>query len=160
MKFSNSIWVICVATLLLTGCSVGDTNEPSSSNSTQSTPTESTSSISSECLPVSESLLAAINQGVLGVDPSNSLTRAYAVVAPERENVWFVAAAIAGPGIKEGEAIGVWATNRGADDSSPGVIFSVDGFAKNFSDWGDGGSNIGLSSAEKGVQDAINCFSD
>jgi hypothetical protein len=112
-----------------------------------------------DCLPVADSLIAAIQDGVDDVEASNTISRAAAVKAPERENVWFIAAEILGDGIEPGQAIGVWGTNRGADDSESGLLFSVDGFAKEFSSWGSTeGTDFEISGAEAGIKEAKACL--
>lgn len=114
-----------------------------------------------ECLAVAESLRLAIEDGVDDLDSGNSVTRAAAVKAPnfESENIWFVAAEIAGNGIEPGQVIGVWATNRGADDSQSGLIFSVDGGAKNFSSWGSTeGTDIEIAGNAAGIAEARACL--
>jgi len=112
-----------------------------------------------ECLAVADSLRLAIEDGVDDVASSNSLTRAVAVKAPTLENVWFVAAEIAGDGIEPGEVLGVWATNRGADDSEPGILLSVDGGAKAFSIFvSTEETNIDVSPTTTGVAEARACL--
>ena len=122
-------------------------------------PGASSKSTAEGCLEVADSLLAAIGAGVTGLDNSNSVIRAAAVKSPDFAEVWFVAAEIAGPGIEKGEVVGVWATNRGADNSRPGLIMSVDPYAKAFSDWGDAAStDAKISAGDRSVDLAKACL--
>ena len=69
-------------------------------------------------------------------------------------NVWFLAADIQGPGM-DGREMGVWATN---EPGGGGTLFSVNSFAKTFSEWGDGGrTTANLSMADDGAREAWNC---
>jgi phage-related tail fiber protein len=123
--------------------------------SAASEPPESTGT----CLAISARLLEAIDAGVKDVQGSNSVSQAAAYRAPERANVWFVAAEINGPGISSGEAIGVWASNFGVEGNDFGSLFSIDGIANAFSSWGSTeGTGFEISRFEKGVQEARDCL--
>jgi hypothetical protein len=54
------------------------------------------------------------------------------------------------------EQVGVWAKN--GDLAEPGVILSVDGFAKQFTDWSDGAkTDAELRQSDDGVSEARDC---
>jgi hypothetical protein len=61
-------------------------------------------------------------------------------------------------GLSDAE-IAVFATSDTnlSDDTVDGPIFAADGFAKNFSDWGDN-SNLNLSTVTAGVSEAKECL--
>jgi hypothetical protein len=111
-----------------------------------------------ECVTPTQAHIDGIAEGLVGA--GNALTRAAAIRATEREDVWFIAAEIAGPGIEPGQAIGLWATNSDiSGDRITGMTISVDGFAKEFSQWPDGGASaFALSQFEDGAQEALDCL--
>lgn len=70
--------------------------------------------------------------------------------------VWMIAAEIEGPGVDGDSQIATWASN--GLDASTGLILSVDGFAKEFSDWPDGSkTDAGTSQSDDGVAEAKAC---
>ncbi len=113
-----------------------------------------------DCITVAQSTIDAINTGVTAVEPGNSITEAYAIKAGERENAYFVAAAITGDGLNTGDAQALWVTNDDVTvDPHSGLVFSVNGGALAFSDWGDGTkTDAAFSSTEDGAQDALDCI--
>ena len=93
-------------------------------------------------------MLSAIEQG-LTVTGGGSLSNGQVVRSDDFENVYFVAAQIEGEGMED--SVGVWATN---DPGGDGTIFSAEGFAREFSDWGDG---PGFSPSDDGLDEARDC---
>jgi hypothetical protein len=92
----------------------------------------------SRCERASDVLLGAIETG-LTVTAGGSLRSGFGVRSDDFERVWFVAAEIDGPGMEDAGDVGVWATNTAPDVQNAadiGLIFAVDGFAQEFSDWG------------------------
>jgi hypothetical protein len=81
------------------------------------------------CEAAPEALVTAVSAGLVA---GTSLTGARMVRDPEREDIWLVAAELDGPGITGEGEIGVWATDRPDD---PTMIWSVDAFALQFSEW-------------------------
>lgn len=59
----------------------------------------------------------------------------YVVKSNDFDNVYFCATRLSGPGISD-DCVGVWAIS--GDKESPGMTFSVNGIAKQFSDYPDG----------------------
>lgn len=114
------------------------------------------SELESRCVPASQAQIDRVRVGVKGVQESNDITSVYAVRSNDYERVWFVAAEITGPGIQPKDAVGLWAISGELDE--PGLTLSVDGFAKEFSDWGDGTkTDAELSMFDDGAQDALDC---
>lgn len=110
----------------------------------------------SRCEIVPPELLAAIASG-LSVAGGGTLREAQAVKSADYTKAWFVAAEIDGPGLEGDGDIGLWVTN--GLDSSYGLIYSVDGVANEFSDWGDGGAtDAGFSQFDDGAQEAVDCL--
>jgi hypothetical protein len=102
------------------------------------------------CSPAPSTLLAAISQGL--TVSGGGLGAGYVVKSNDFSKVWMVAAEINGPGMEGAGDIGVWATN---DPSGGGMIFAVDGMAKEFSDWADGSTtDAKLSLSDDGVSAA------
>ena len=138
---SRIVFVLAaVAVLMLAGCSAAPDVVPSAETvevvpDTSETATPEAETV--ECVGVAQSTVDAINVGVAGIEPSNNITSAVAVRAGERENAWFVAATINGDGITD--VVGLWATNDDITvDPYSGSMFSVNGEASAFSDWGTG----------------------
>ena len=81
------------------------------------------------CEAAPAALVTAVSEGLVA---DTSLTGARIVRDPEREDIWLVAAELDGPGITGEGEVGVWATDRPDD---PTMIWSVDAFALQFSEW-------------------------
>ncbi len=108
---------------------------------------------SSRCVPVAPAVVRAISQG-LTISGGGGIRGAKAVKSRDFSNVYFVSARLIGPGL-DGSDTATWATNR---IKSIGLIFSVDGFAKEFSDWGDGGqTDAHLSMNNDGAAESRRC---
>jgi hypothetical protein len=111
----------------------------------------------SRCEPAGSAQSEAIRIGVKGVADYNDVaSQAWAVRSNDFVGVWFVATEITGPGIDPGEVIGVWA--MGGEKESPAGIFSVNAYALEFSDWGDGPrSDAGFSMEDDGAREVEAC---
>jgi hypothetical protein len=109
------------------------------------------------CVPASPAQIEYIQTGIKDIDQNNDVTsNIWAVHSNDFENIWFVAAEIQGSGIQPKEAIGVWAIS--GDPASPGIILSVDGFAKNFSIYPDGSTTDAQTAmSDDGAQEALAC---
>jgi hypothetical protein len=141
--------------LLLAAC--GGTETAESDNRTESPQaTAAPTTVTGRCEKVSSAVLNAIAEG-LTVTGGGTLRGGYAVKSKDFSKVYMVAADIQGTGMESTGEIGVWATNS---LDGTGLIFAVDGLAKEFSDWGHGDTtdaNITLSS--DGVAEAKECAS-
>jgi hypothetical protein len=84
---------------------------------------------SSSCTSAPSAAVHAISTGLLG---GTNLSRTAMVADPERQNVYLIAGEIDGPGVDGAGQVGVWATNKPSD---PVVIYAVDPYAGQFSDW-------------------------
>lgn len=105
------------------------------------------------CLDVSPALVEAIESG-LNVTGGGSIGRAAAVRSGAHQNAFYVAAEIRGAGIDG--TIGVWATNN---LDAQGMLYSVDGYANEFSDWGDGRTtDAAFSMSDPGAREARTCL--
>lgn len=107
---------------------------------------DSSTSNRSACLVVSVEKRQAISDGL---ESGLSIRNARAVRSDDYERVYMIAAQVHGPGI-DGE-IGVWASN---DHRNPGLIYAVDGIAREFSDWG---TLPDSSATDDGVAEARRC---
>ena len=97
-----------------------------------------------------------VRQGIKQVEANNDALQGFAVRSGDYESVWFVAAQITGPGIDSLKPIGLWAMSGELD--SPTTVFSVDGMAKQFSNWSDGTeAEPELSMFDDGAQEALSC---
>lgn len=84
------------------------------------------------CLAVPTALIDAINTGIEG---SAHISRAAAVRSDDFETLYFVAGELDGSEAIDGPGdIGVWVTN--SLTAGGGLIFALDGYAHQFSDWG------------------------
>lgn len=109
------------------------------------------------CLRVPRPIQQAI---AAGIKPETGVTLSgfRAFRSEDFERIWMVGAALNGPGL-DGSDVAVWATNQFRDPPDfTGLIFSADGFAKEFSDYGDRGGEF--SSVDQGVEEVRNCVRD
>ena len=122
-----------------------------------STPAPSASAPSADrCLAVSAKKLKNIAIG-LTVSAGGSLTNGFAVKSNDYAEVWFIAAVIDGPGMGNG-VVGIWASNR--LEANDGLIFAIDGFADEFTDWGLGSTtDANITQNDDGAQEAAQCAS-
>lgn len=135
------IVVLVGAVLGITGCG--------SSSSSSEAPSDT-----SRCLDVPPSIVAAIEEG-LTVTGGGSLRLAQAVRSDDFLRVYFISADIQGSGLTATDDVGTWSTNK---LENHGVIFAVDEMAKEFSEWGDGGStDAHLSMTDDGAQESVDC---
>lgn len=129
---------------------VGD--PPRSIASATSTHRPATPTPASRCQPAPAILLDSIAEG-LTVTGGGSLRNGWTVRSDDFEKAHFVAAEITGAGMDG--TVGLWVTNN---PNNPTMLFSVDAFAKEFSDWGDGGStDAAFSQIDDGAKEARNC---
>lgn len=138
--------IALAAALPLAGCGGSETadtsEEPPSGGETATQQAD-------RCRDVPQARIDAIASGLdksAGVSAGN----AAAVRSRDYEKMWMVAIELNGPGL-DGEK-GVWTTNRLEEQ---GLVFAVDGIAKEFSDWGDGGP---FSVVDDGVAEAKHCL--
>ena len=108
------------------------------------------------CLEVSETLVDSIGYGF---DSSKLTGRAAGFRASQYADVKFVAVEFIPGGLSDPE-VAVFGTNDDdiGDISLNGLIIAVDGFAKEFSDWGDA-PGIGLSITDEGAEESKECLS-
>jgi hypothetical protein len=146
---------LACAVLMVAAC--GGTETAESDNRTESPQaTAAPTTVTGRCEKVSSALLNAIAEG-LTVTGSGTLRNGYAVKSKDFSKVYMVAADIQGAGMEGNGEVGVWATNS---LDATGLIFAVNGLAKEFSEWGHGDTtdaNITLSS--DGVAEAKECAS-
>lgn len=71
-----------------------------------------------------------------GVKSPYRMTNAYTARSKAHKNAWFIAARLTGPGMDDRPRVAVWMHLRGPDD--PGLLMSVNSYAKDFSEWADG----------------------
>jgi hypothetical protein len=108
------------------------------------------------CERVSSAVLNAIAEG-LTVSGSGTLRNGYAVKSKDFSKVYMVAADIQGVGMEGEGEVAVWATNS---VDGTGLIFAVDGLAKEFSDWGHGDeTDANITQSSDGVSEAKECAS-
>ena len=90
-----------------------------------------------------------------------TLSDVWVTKSDDFENVWFVGAKLNGLGLDEDTHVAVWATsliNEDGEYTGTGLIFSVGGFANEFSDWGDGGStDAEMSLSDDGAEEVQEC---
>jgi hypothetical protein len=149
-------WVgLALATVMLAGC--GGTETAERDNRTESPQaTAAPTTVTGRCEKVSSALLNAIAEG-LTVTGGGTLRNGYAVKSKDFAKVYMVAADIQGVGMEGDSDIGVWATNS---LDGAGLIFAVDGRAKEFSDWGHGDTtDANITQSSDGVSEAKECAS-
>lgn len=112
----------------------------------------------SRCITASSAQVEAIRAGVKDIADTNDIKSGWAVKSNDFDNVWFVAAKIYGPGIENGSDPGVWAIS--GDLNNPGMILSVNGYAKEFSSYPDASkTDASITTADDGAKDALLCAS-
>jgi hypothetical protein len=115
-----------------------------------------TSTANTRCVSSSSAQLDSIRAGVKDIDPNNDVKTGWAVKSNDFDNVWFVSAKIYGTGMKNGSGPGVWAVS--GDQNSPGMILSVDGYAKQFSSYPDAGkTDASITMSDDGANEAQSC---
>lgn len=102
------------------------------------------------CEAASPQLIAAISTG-LKIQGGGSLRAGQAAKSTALEKVWMVSADLEGPGLTAKDNLATWATNVLAGGGS---IFSVDAFAREFSQWGSG---PGFALSDPGVAESRAC---
>ena len=139
--------------LALAACGGTDSgSDTSSSPPADTSGGASSSSPDNDCLKVSRAMVNGLNEGLQhGV----KITRAAAVKAQGFHNVYFIAGKLKGPGVDD---TGVWATNHGLKPGD-GLIFSVDGMAREFSVWPDADVPIfSADASDPNVDRALECL--
>lgn len=130
---------------LLAGCAGTAAGEADEAVSTSAAPT-------AECTQAPQALLDRIATGALdgtGVVPLTGQV----YLSPDYGKVYFVAMRFTATGVED--QTGVWATN-GLDS---GITMSVDGFAKEFTDWPDSATtDAAIASTDPAVAVAIGCL--
>jgi hypothetical protein len=105
---------------------------------------------------VPKALVEAIATGLI-VPGGGMLRQAQAVKSGDFDDVYFVSAEIDAAGLEGLGDIGTWAKS-GPLRVGGGSIYSVDGVAKEFSDWGDGGkTDAQLSMEDDGAAASQEC---
>lgn len=107
------------------------------------------------CLEVSTTLLDGIGQGF---DGSTLTGKAAGFDAPDFADVRFITLEFIPNGDSDSQTA-LFATNDDnlSDDVINGLIIPVDGFALEFSDWGEA-KNLDISSSDKGAAESRNCL--
>jgi len=107
------------------------------------------------CLEVSTTLLDGIGQGF---DGSTLTGKAAGFDAPDFADVRFITLEFIPDGESDAQTA-LFATNDDnlSDDVINGLIIPVDGFALEFSDWGDA-KNLDISASDKGAAESRNCL--
>jgi hypothetical protein len=148
---------LTIAACLLSLAACGGTETAESDNRTESPQaTAPPTTVTGRCEKVSSAVLNAIAEG-LTVTGGGTLRNGYAVKSDDFSKVYMVAADIQGAGMEGDNEIGVWAT-KSLD--SAGLIFAVDGVAKEFSDWGHGDTtDAHITQSSDGVSEAEECAS-
>lgn len=151
----HRLLALTCAALVLAACSGTETAE--SNNRTESPEaTGPPTTVVGRCERVSSAVLNAIAEG-LTVSGSGTLRNGYAVKSKDFSRVYMVAADIQGVGMEGEGEVGVWATNS---LDGTGLIFAVDGLAKEFSDWGHGDeTDANITQSSDGVSEAKECAS-
>lgn len=125
---------------------------PATTPSPTPTVTEQPVVASADCVDAPTALLERIATGALDGTGMKPVTgKAY--LSPDYGKVYFVAVRFAATGVED--QTGVWATN-GLDT---GITMSVDGIAKNFTDWPDAATTgAKIKSTDPAVAVAIGCL--
>lgn len=139
--------------LLLIACAVTSPNLLTSAQAPTPKPANE------RCIIPDQAVIDWISLGLLPED-GTYLRHVWAVKSDDFKNVWFVAADIEGPGMDSDDEIAIWATNALTEDGKPqpdggGAVFSVEAFAREFSDWPTG--DFSLLDDYDGMDEAKDC---
>ena len=110
----------------------------------------------SRCIPASAQQITGILSSIKNINSSNDLKTVWTVKSNSFKNIWFVSALIYGPGMADGKGPGVWAVS--GDPANPGTILSVDGFAKQFTEFPDAAkTTTAITMNDDGAQQSADC---
>lgn len=142
--------ILACAAALVAGC--GSTSTSSNSSESQSSSSGDKSSGGSRCHRFPKSRVRDLASGLQhGATPMPATARY--VRSDDYKRVYFVAVKLRIPGA--GTEVGTWATNRVGGDAG---FFAVDGIAKEFSDWGDGGTtDANITINDDGADESKEC---
>ena len=130
-------------------------DEPDQAEAAQPSEPQEAETKSERCLDVPPGIVDTILSG-LTVTGGGSLRDGQMVRSNDFEAIWFVSSGIDGSQMEGDGEIGTCATNTPKDGY--GLTYSVDGYAKEFSDWGDGGkTDAALSMSDDGADESKTC---
>ena len=131
---------------------------PSDTSTGSSTPLEDIQDAPQPTSIACEELGPALTEALatsLTVQGGGTIRSARAARSDAHERAYYVTAEIDGPGLESTGDVGLWATNSLTD---PGLIFSVNSMAREFSSWGDGRSTqAAFSASDAGAVAALSC---
>lgn len=162
MKTKVGVTVAAATVVLLAGCAGSDSGDDAATGSSSTAKSSSSSKTSEKTEAASdkcEKITKAFGQAILDGAPEDGNQLKYvkgaAVKSAEHEKAYYVAITFDdGTGI--GEETGIW----GATNLKTGPFRSVDGFAKEFTQWPAGDAAGGdMTVADKGATDAKDCVS-
>lgn len=160
MKIKVGVTVAAAAVVvLLAGCAGGESGSGGGSStakgSSSSQTSEKTEAASDKCEEITKAFGRAILDGAPEDGNQLKYVKGAAVKSEEHEKAYYVAITFDdGTGI--GEETGIW----GATNLKTGPFRSVDGFAKEFTQWPAGDAAGGdMTVADKGATDAKDCVS-
>jgi hypothetical protein len=152
VKRGSLLVAILVCVFLVGGC--GDDDSGGDQGEAETAGQEAPAS--GGCEDVPKALVEAIATGLI-VPGGGMLRQAQAVKSGDFDDVYFVSAEIDAAGLEGLGDIGTWAKS-GPLRVGGGSIYSVDGVAKEFSDWGDGGkTDAQLSMEDDGAAASQEC---
>lgn len=143
----------------LVGCGGSTARDDTPTAPTQPTAAAPTAPVqasqaTSRCVPAPEPLVAAISDG-LDIAGGGSIEHVQAVKSDDFEQAWFIAGDLQGASLNQAGPIAVWVTN---EIDGTGMIYSVNSFATEFSQWGDGGTtDAEFSMTDDGANEAEDC---
>lgn len=106
------------------------------------------------CVPASSAQISDLRESIKYKADYNDIESTYMVRSNDYQKVYFVAAQITGPGLDN--IIGVWAIT--GDPDTPGMFFSVNGYAHVFSGFGIGSTTDANFTMDKhGAEEAYFC---
>jgi hypothetical protein len=153
VKRSALLFTAALVVLSAGGCGGDDGESVAPAGET----TTEDATASDRCRNVPPGLVQGIETGLTLTGGGGTLSNAKAVKSNDFKRVYFISADIDGPGLEGPDDIGTWAKS-GPLRVGGGLILSVDGVAKEFSDWGDGAkTDAQLSMEEDGAEESKEC---
>lgn len=160
MKTKEGVTVAAATVMLLAGCAGSDSGDEAAKGSSSTAKSSSSSKTSEKAEAASdkcEDITKAFGQAILDGAPEDGNQLKYvkgaAVKSEEHEKAYYVAITF-DDGTGLGEETGIWASTN----LETGPFRSVDGFAKEFTQWPAGDAAGGdMTVADKGATDAKGC---
>jgi hypothetical protein len=152
-RIVRKLLLVAVGLMLLVACG-GDGNGSETGRQTNAQDRADTGvEDGGSCQDVSATKVTQISEGLISF--GSEITNAQAVKSNDFDNAYFISAELEGPGVEGSGDIATWVSNSLRPTES---IYSVDGVAKEFSNWVEGDKTAAsFSIGDHGAQESRDC---